>query len=152
MRLYVASSWRNQLQPEIVEELRGAGHEVYDFRNPPEGRDGFHWSEIDPAWQDWTPEAFREGLKHPLAEEGYGSDKRGMDWAEACVLVMACGRSAHLEAGFMAGAGKPVIVLLLSKSEPELMYKLLDSVCTSLDEVLQRLDILGFAGSEQIDA
>lgn len=142
MRIYVASSWRNQLQPGIVEELRSAGHEVYDFRNPPEGRDGFHWSEIDPAWLDWTPEAFREGLKHPLAVEGYGSDKMGMDWAEACVLLMPCGRSAHLEAGFMAGEGKPVIVLMLSKSEPELMYKLLEGLCTSMDEVLQRLDTL----------
>ncbi len=34
MKLYVASSWRNKEQPVVVEMLRQAGHEVYDFRAP----------------------------------------------------------------------------------------------------------------------
>ena len=46
-RIYVASSWRNQYYPEVVEALRAAGHEVYDFRNPPHGGAGFHWTDID---------------------------------------------------------------------------------------------------------
>ena len=33
-KIYVASSWRNEYYPEVVEKLREAGHEVYDFRNP----------------------------------------------------------------------------------------------------------------------
>ena len=33
-RIYVASSWRNKYQPEVVAALRKAGHGVYDFRNP----------------------------------------------------------------------------------------------------------------------
>ena len=39
-RVYVASSWRNQYFPEVVKRLREAGHEVYDFRNPPHGGAG----------------------------------------------------------------------------------------------------------------
>ena len=35
MHLYIASSWRNTYYPEVVQALRDAGHEVYDFRNPP---------------------------------------------------------------------------------------------------------------------
>ena len=35
--IYVASSWRNGYYPEVVAKLREAGHEVYDFRNPPSG-------------------------------------------------------------------------------------------------------------------
>jgi hypothetical protein len=31
-KIYVASSWRNEYYPEVVEKLREAGHEVYDFR------------------------------------------------------------------------------------------------------------------------
>lgn len=34
MRIYVASSWRNTHQPEVVAKLRELGHEVYDFREP----------------------------------------------------------------------------------------------------------------------
>ena len=41
-KIYVASSWRNQHYPEVVRRLREAGHEVYDFRNPPHGGAGFH--------------------------------------------------------------------------------------------------------------
>ena len=40
-KIYVASSWRNEYYPEVVEKLREAGHEVYDFRNPPSGDPGF---------------------------------------------------------------------------------------------------------------
>ena len=36
-KIYVASSWRNEYYPEVVEKLREAGHDVYDFRNPPSG-------------------------------------------------------------------------------------------------------------------
>ena len=37
MKIYVASSWRNTYYPQVVETLRQAGYEVYDFRNPPTG-------------------------------------------------------------------------------------------------------------------
>jgi hypothetical protein len=46
MKLYVASSWRNPLQPTIVHALRRSGHEVYDFRNPKEGDTGFGWQQV----------------------------------------------------------------------------------------------------------
>lgn len=35
MKIYVASSWRNTYYPSVVSALRDAGHDVYDFRNPP---------------------------------------------------------------------------------------------------------------------
>ncbi len=47
-RLLSASSWRNTYYPEVVAALRDAGHEVYDFRNPPSGDPGFHWTDVDP--------------------------------------------------------------------------------------------------------
>lgn len=48
-KFYLASLWRNPNQPQAVQMLRDAGHEVYDFRNPPHGSPGFAWSPIDPA-------------------------------------------------------------------------------------------------------
>lgn len=142
MKLYVASSWRNERQPGVVRALRDAGHEVYDFRHPAEGDDGFDWAEIDPAWQAWTPEEFRGALGHPIARRGFGSDFAAMQWADALVLVLPCGRSAHLEAGWAAGAGKPVAILL-SDGEPELMYRMATAVCTSLEEVIGNLAVWG---------
>lgn len=39
-KIYVASSWRNPYQPEVVAALRKAGHQVYDFRNPEDNPGG----------------------------------------------------------------------------------------------------------------
>ena len=135
MKLYVASSWRNPLQPFVVRTLRQAGHEVYDFRNPPHGGNGFHWSEIDPEWESWSRETFRKSLSHPVAQDGFSSDWDGMKWADAGVLLMPCGRSAHLEAGYFVGAGKPLHILL-SDGEPELMYRMATAVHCSLAELV----------------
>jgi len=33
-------------------------------------------------------------------------------WCEACVLLLPCGRSAHLELGWAAGAGKRTVVII----------------------------------------
>ena len=135
MRIYVASSWRNQQQPLVVARLREEKHLVYDFRDP---NAGFHWSQIDPNWQDWTPGRFRANLEHPLAMEGFAADFHAMHQSDTFVLVMPCGRSAHLELGWAAGAGKRTIILL-SDGEPELMYKMADRICVSLDEVVECL-------------
>ena len=135
-KIYVASSWRNALQPDVVTRLRAIGHEVYDFRDPAPGVRGFAWHEIDPKWQKWSADEYRNALNHPLAVAGYAHDMGAMQWADTCVLVLPCGRSAHLELGWMAGAGKRTIVLTRDGEEPELMAKMATKICTSLDEVV----------------
>lgn len=139
MKIYVASSWRNSDQPAVVQALRDDGHEVYDFRNPSEGDHGFHWSKIDKNWLQWTPNEFVRGLLHDIAEIGFGKDVNAMRWADAFVLVMPCGRSAHLELGWATGAGKPSCILLSDEAEPELMYKLADFIATDLGQVIDWL-------------
>lgn len=99
MRIYVASSWRNAMQAVVVNYLRDAGHEVYDFRNPRYGMGGFEWGDIDRDWRDWDPKQFVCALEHTIAEAAFTSDLAAMEWADACVLVLPCGLSAHLEAG-----------------------------------------------------
>lgn len=136
MKIYVASSWRNAFQPRAVEGLRAAGFEVYDFRHPGAGIGGFHWSDVDPAWQDWSVAQYCEGLRHPVAEAGFGRDLGAMKGCDACLLVLPCGRSAHTEAGWFAGSGKPVAAWLPEPQEPELMYKLFDCVTGSLGEAV----------------
>ena len=135
-RIYLASSWRNQQQPALVAYLRLQGHEVYDFRNPAPGEHGFQWSAIDEDWKKWSADKFRESLRHPIAQAGWRLDAAGMEWADTCVLALPCGRSAHLEAGLMAGQGKRVVVFLGELTEPELMYLSLGpEICVSLTEL-----------------
>jgi hypothetical protein len=125
-KIYVASSWRNPMQPHVVQMLRMAGHEVYDFRNPP-NKTGFAWSEIDHDWQNWTPAQHIAALSDPIAKEGFADDKAGLDWCDTCILLLPCGRSAHLEAGYAIGRDKHTFIVLDSNFEPELMYLLAGS-------------------------
>lgn len=142
MRVYVASSWRNERQPEMVQKLRDAGHGVYDFRHPPGGEHlGFSWADVDPNWRSWSPDDYLRALDHPVAVAGFESDFDAMKDADMCVLVLPCGRSAHLEAGYFIGAKKPLIVVLdpaefadgANHSVIELMYRMANDVVTSID-------------------
>lgn len=142
MKIYLASSWRNPKQQIALAALRHAGHEVYDFRHPRPDNHGFHWSAIDPSWRAWTGAKFRDALDHPIAVDGYALDFDALKAADACVLLLPCGRSAHLEAGWAAGAGKPLLVVLSDECEPELMYRMATSLCLHLDEVLSELQRL----------
>ena len=142
MKVYVASSFRNERQPAVVERLRFAGHEVYDPVHPDvEGpgapsRAGAGWKQAGPDWWTWTPDQYLAALRHPLAVEGFAANWSAMQWADRVVLVMPCGRSAHLEAGYAVGAGKPLAILLEphSSPEPDLMHKMASLItCTRSD-------------------
>ena len=76
-----------------------------------------------------------------MAERQFRNDIDAMTACDACVLVLPCGRSAHTEAGWFAGQGKKVFVLIPDKDsfEPELMYKLFTHVCISLEELIENL-------------
>lgn len=137
-KIYVASSWKNQQQAWVVMALRDAGHEVYDFKNPPHGNTGFHWSQIDPNWKNWTEDEYRDALEHPLAVAGFNSDMEAMEWADTFVLILPCGRSAHLELGWAVGKGKETYILL-DKMEPELMAKMVDFIFIGAEEMLAHL-------------
>lgn len=138
-KIYVASSWRNKYFPAVVEALRAKGHEVYDFRNPPHGGNGFRWTDIDEKALEWSFDEYSEGLHHPKAERQFKADLEALEWADTCVLVLPSGRSAHTEAGWMAGAGRRVFVYIPEMQEPELMYKLFDRVAGSMEDLLEAI-------------
>jgi hypothetical protein len=140
VKIYVASSWRNLLQPGIVHALRRCGHDVYDFRKPQGlpgvagtpfsaragkvGRNtGFSWREIDDNWERWTVEQYRAALQHPIAAAGYEADIGALRECDAVVYVLPCGRSASWEFGYAMGQGKRGYVVAFEQCEPELMFR-----------------------------
>jgi hypothetical protein len=142
MKIYVASSWRNGYQQEVVAKLRALGHEVYDFRGPGSGwgedgggPGGFSWSEVDPAWKSWPDdvERYRLGLDHPRAVEGFNRDMDALKRCDACVMVMPCGPSTSMEMGYAVGANKLVGVYMPAIREPDLMVKMADVITTRWD-------------------
>jgi hypothetical protein len=135
MKIYVASSWRNLYQPDVVSRLRAEGHTVYDFKDS----EGFHWSEVDPKWQTWTPSEYIDGLNHLCSHRGFNRDMAALRDCEACIYVMPCGVSASLEAGWACGAGKRVLVYVPELREPDLMVKMAELVTDDLGQIIRTL-------------
>jgi hypothetical protein len=127
MKIYVASSWRNTYQQQVVAKLRELGHEVYDFRgggdgwSPADGQGGFGWKSIDPQWENWSPFEYVEALKHPLAVQSFDRDMNALKRCDACIFVTPCGPSASMEMGWAVGAGKLVAAYMPAIREPDLM-------------------------------
>jgi hypothetical protein len=142
MKIYCASSWRNKIQPDVVRALRESKHDVYDFRHPEPENTGFSWEEIDLNWLKWDVAKFREVLANSeIAKRGFESDMKALTECDACVLVLPCGRSSHLELGYAVGAKKKTAILLSDASfEPELMYRMVDNICLDIPELLGVLD------------
>lgn len=143
--IYVASSWRNLLQQGVVHTLRAAGFDTYDFKNPPHGKGGFSWKQIGLTETsmpvDSVPQAaYLDAIDRAGAVEGFVSDFDAMLAADIFVLVLPCGRSAHLELGWAVGQGKRTAILLDDPCTPELMYKMVDYLAPNL------FDLLGWLG------
>ena len=153
--VYVASSWRNSMQPAVVAALRAAEIDCYDFKNPEPGNVGFQWSEVMARYPEITAgggigsnslaldEEYLEAIKHPIAQHGFRRDMDALERCDTCVLILPCGRSAHLELGWAVGAGKKTAILLDGPMvTPELMYLMVDHISDTL------LDLLGWLGVE----
>ena len=149
-KIYLASSWKNSSQAYYLKMLRALGHQVYDFKSAlpmpaggPVSR-SFNWATIDSKWESWTVSQYRFILlHHPHAAQGYLGDLRGMEWADTCVLLLPAGRNAHLEAGYMKGRGKRLIIHSTVEEErnftPDLMYLLADNITISDEELTDAL-------------
>ena len=140
--VYVASSWRCERQPAVIAALEAAGIECYDFRHPSPGDDGFSWKDTGGkalgvhGMTLESAENYLRMIQHPRAVIGFEKDFAAMERADAFVLVLPCGRSAHLELGWAVGVGKRTAVLLEDPLEPELMYRMVDHLSTSIEDLL----------------
>jgi nucleoside 2-deoxyribosyltransferase len=146
LNIYVAASWRTPQQPAVVQALREAGHNVYDFR-----QDGFSWSQIGMAETPTLAEYLMKLKSHPRAREGFDRDMQALEACDACVLVLPSGRSAHLEFGYAIGKRKLTVVLFLEEPVvPDLMYLAADRHAVSITQAVRQLHYLGHYGRKGV--
>ena len=88
MKVYVASSWKNEQHPEVVKALKRAGHDAYDFKA---AETAFRWDAFTPM-QLSAPQRFcSEVLPSEMAQKAFVSDMAALRGADATVLVAPCG-------------------------------------------------------------
>lgn len=141
-KIYVASSWSNERYPSVVDALKSWGCNVFDFRNPGTAAGGFHWSQATDEPQPWGFDFYRRVLARPASQNAFRADMGALRRCDVCVVVMPCGRSAHLEAGYACGAGKLVIFLwedIIDKAD--LMSLMADYHVKSIEALRRIIDL-----------
>jgi hypothetical protein len=134
--IYLIGSLRNEDIPQVAEQLRLDGHDVFDdwFSAGPEA---------DDYWRDYERgkgHTYQQALDGYAAQHVFEFDKHHLDRCNIGVLVYPAGKSAHLELGYMIGQGKRGYILI--DGEPErydVMTKFATKVCISIDELKQEL-------------
>ena len=97
----------------------------------------FHFSEIgDPSDLDAI-----NFLEDERSKRAFQEDKKWLDWAEVCLLILPAGKSAHLEAGYAKGQGKQLIIWQneYPKGEFDVMYGFADLITDSHTAVIEFL-------------
>ncbi|HKV43851.1 MAG TPA: hypothetical protein VJT32_04140 [bacterium] len=136
--IYVASSWRNPHYEGVLDCLEQWALKYYNWRD----EEGFHWSNVMGRTSEdhWTtpvtPQEYITAMRHPRAQLGFERDMEHLQAASAVILLLECGKSAHLEVGWAVGAGKPTALYIKDNLQPELMYGMLDLITTDIDQLM----------------
>jgi hypothetical protein len=126
LRIYVASSWKNPHYPVVLAALRAAGHAVFDWRES-----GFRFPDCA------TRLDYVQALRSSDASAQFHRDMRAIEEADAVVLLLPAGASAHAEAAWAAAKGTQVVVYLGDeKPQPELMHRMLGGFVESIEQLL----------------
>ena len=130
MRIYIASSWKNQQTViSLARLLEDEGFNVDAFCRATDTRYAFHWSELVDSGDDLKNYDAIEMLADPRTQRAYTEDKKWLDWADTVIMLMPCGRSSHLEAGYAKGQGKRLYIYgEFRKGEFEVMYGFADGL------------------------
>lgn len=140
MKIYLASSWKNEhLVRSMANYLTVLGHEVDDFTNDSNGRFTFSFNQI-PNVEELDAKSV---LNNPLVQRAYQEDKKWLDWSEIVIMILPCGKSAHLEAGYIKGSGKKLIIYSFTdfpKGEFDVMYGFANLITNDIKEIEEFLE------------
>lgn len=145
MKIYLASSWKNQSTVlKMAEILEKEGFEVDAFCRSTDNRYSFHWSELVDSEDDLAKYDAIEMLADPRTQRAFNEDKKWLDWSECVLMILPCGRSSHLEAGYAKGQGKLLYIYgQMPKGEFDVMYGFADGLFRSeeLFKLIQNLKV-----------
>lgn len=140
MKVYVVGSLRNPRVPQVANELRRHGLDVFD--------DWFAAGEFaDDAWKAYEQgrgRTFVEALKGLAAEHVFNFDLEHLDDADVVVVVAPAGKSAHTEMGYAIGSNKPVFVLMEeepAKDRWDVMLRFATDFARNVDDLVCQISL-----------
>lgn len=131
-RIYIASSWKNSSWlSHLAKIFREDGHLVDLFCEPCKHRTVFNWEALIYSLDGRNPKetTIKEIIDVPRVVDAFEQDKTWLDWCDVVIMVLPCGRSAHLEAGYGKGSGKELYIIGdFAPGEFDLMYRFADGI------------------------
>ena len=145
MKIYLASSWHNEKYLEVLSTLRAEGYEVYDFRDG-----GFMWNQVGSDLSQTTFYEMEAILQSDRVVAQFEKDMEALRDCDMLVLILPCGRSAHMELGAIAACDRPTIIMW-AKSEPDIMHLMSDFMVNDIDSLLKVVRIIEEELNARID-
>jgi len=136
--IYLTGALKNELRiPEIGNVLREQGWDVMDEWITP----GEHADENWQRYEKIRGRTYKQALHGRAATNIFLFDKSYLDMADVIVLIMPCGKSGFMEAGYAKGRNKKVIMFLDGK-DPErydVMPNFANKVCKNIEDLIEEL-------------
>ena len=144
MKIYIASSWKNQHAVELITEgLRKRGHEVLSFVENNHGEQAGHL-----ATENGKPQAFEEWVWSERGRKSFDHDTGGATTADIVIYVGPSGCDAWAEVGAAWSRGIPIIGLH-SKGEQIGLMRRMVHWCQNVRELWEGLDNANVLGGVQ---
>ena len=133
---FISSKWRNRdLVLTLVKALRDRDYEVLSFFENPYNSDAVD-DDPESVMQKW--ESMPSWQQEKIVKDIFEEDMRCIRKADATILRLPAGTSAHIEIGFAHGQNKKCI--LIGKPEKtESAYMIFDETYLTIDEFLKSL-------------
>ena len=136
--VYLIGSLRTERIPHFANLLEAAtGYEVFDswYAAGPNADDCLR------DYENLRGRSIVEALRGHAATHVYEFDKSHIDRADASVLLMPAGKSAHTELGYTVGTGKPGFICFDEQAPERLdvMWNFATDIAWTLDELVPML-------------
>lgn len=116
MKIYIASSWKNQHAVEMLTaKLRRRNHEVLSFVE----------SNYESGFGAYKGIDFDKWMRTPYAEKAFEFNTTGAAKSDLVIYIGISGKDAAAEVGIAWGAGVPIIGLYAKGEDFGLMRKLI---------------------------
>lgn len=123
MKIYIASSWKNQHAVEMLtDRLRDRGYEVLSFV------ENNHGENPDAKEKDKKPIPFDEWVWSESGRSSFKYDTDGATKADLVIYVAPSGTDAWAEVGAAWATGTPVLGLYAKGEQSGLMRRMVDWV------------------------
>lgn len=136
MKIYIASSWKNQHGVEMLTSLlRDKGHEVIS------------WIENNNEESRGMP--FEDWIKTEYADLSFSFDTGGATTSDACIYYGPAGKDACAEMGAAWASHVPIIGLWAKGEDIGLMRKMALCWCDNISEVMDVVESVNSLKSSQ---